>query len=57
MEAYLLEFLIAKAPPALTPAERLAAFRAWVDSHEQKNSPPLSDEAISRESIYGKRGL
>lgn len=39
-----------------TPEERIAAFQAWVESHRNLNFPTLSDEAISRESIYGERG-
>lgn len=39
-----------------TPSERIAAFQAWVSSHRNVNFPTLSDEAISRESIYGDRG-
>ena len=31
-------------------------FRAWVHSHPA-TTPLLSDEAVSRESIYGTRGL
>lgn len=31
-------------------------FRAWVHSHPT-TTPLLSDEAVSRESIYGTRGL
>ena len=38
-----------------TPQERAKAFREWAESHPH-NSPILSDEAISRESIYGERG-
>ena len=38
-----------------TPKERAAAFIAWAESHS-RNTPLLSDEAISRESIYGERG-
>ncbi|WP_254564089.1 hypothetical protein [Oscillatoria sp. HE19RPO] len=38
-----------------TPAERAKAFREWAQSHP-RNQPYLSDEAISRESIYGERG-
>ncbi|NEP39292.1 MAG: hypothetical protein F6K35_08520 [Okeania sp. SIO2H7] len=38
-----------------TPKERAKAFREWAESHS-RNSPSLSDEAISRESIYGERG-
>lgn len=37
------------------PQERAKAYREWAESHG-KNSPMLSDEAISRESIYGERG-
>ena len=43
------------APPfylTATPEERAAAFIAWGKSHAPRNAPPLSDEAISRESIY-----
>ena len=35
----------------LSPAEKAAAFRAWAESHP-RGLPLLSDEAISRESIY-----
>jgi hypothetical protein len=38
-----------------TPEKRIAAFQAWVESHRNLNLPTLSDEAISRESIYGDR--
>ncbi len=43
------------APQVRTPQERAAAYRAWAESHS-RNTPLLSDEAISRESIYGERG-
>ena len=36
--------------------ERMGKFRAWAHSHPT-TTPLLSDEAISRESIYGERGL
>jgi hypothetical protein len=39
-----------------TPEKRIAEFQAWVESHRNLNLPTLSDEAISRESIYGDRG-
>lgn len=39
-----------------TAEEWSIAFRQWVDSHHTLNLPTLSDEAISRESIYGERG-
>ncbi len=35
-----------------TPEARAEAFIAWGKSHAPRNAPPLSDEAISRESIY-----
>jgi hypothetical protein len=38
-----------------TPQEWVRAFKEWAASHDS-NSPCLSDEAISRESIYGERG-
>ena len=37
-------------------SERAREFREWVESHKDMNLPSLSDEAISRESIYGERG-
>ena len=39
-----------------TPQQRAQAFLQWAESHRGKNHPSLSDEAISRESIYGERG-
>ena len=38
-----------------TPAEQAKFFEDWADSHKH-DTPLLSDEAISRESIYGERG-
>jgi hypothetical protein len=38
----------------LSPAERAAACLAFTDSLPL--TPPLSDEAINREGIYGPRG-
>ncbi|MDZ7963283.1 MAG: hypothetical protein RMY34_36445 [Aulosira sp. DedQUE10] len=38
-----------------TTEERTVAFQAWVESHRNLNFPTLSDEAISREGIYGER--
>ena len=37
----------------LSPAERAAA---WLSTDGLPLTPPLSDEAISRESLYGPRG-
>lgn len=39
-----------------TPQEWVNAFSEWVESHRDLNLPLLSDQAISRESIYGERG-
>jgi hypothetical protein len=38
----------------LTPEEWVRQFDAWVDSHD-RTTPLLSDEAISRDSIYSDR--
>ena len=38
----------------LTPEEWVQQFRAWAQSHD-RTTPLLSDEAISRESIYPDR--
>jgi hypothetical protein len=38
-----------------TPEEWMKAFREWAESHK-RNSKPLPDEAISRDSIYEGRG-
>ncbi len=35
-----------------TPEERAKAFEAWARNFPQTEAPPLSDEAISRESLY-----
>ena len=39
----------------LSPAERVRRWHEWLDSHANVTAPPLSDEAISRESIYRER--
>ena len=39
----------------LSPAERVRRWHEWLDSHAHVTAPPLSDEAISRESIYRER--
>lgn len=36
------------------PREWMRQFRAWAQSHD-RTTPPLSDEAVSRESIYPDR--
>lgn len=40
-----------RADVALSPAERAAAWRE--SARDLPHTPPLSDDAISRESIYG----
>ncbi len=39
-----------KSKARLTPEQRAAAFEAWSAGH--RHTPPLSDYAVSRESIY-----
>ncbi|MBW4602267.1 MAG: hypothetical protein KME29_22520 [Calothrix sp. FI2-JRJ7] len=39
-------------PLTLSPTERAERFVNWARSHSEIKAPPLSDEAISRESIY-----
>jgi hypothetical protein len=41
----------------LSPEEWVRKFEAWTESHAGLNLPLLSDEDISRESIYADRGL
>jgi hypothetical protein len=41
----------------LPPEEWVRKFEAWTQSHAADNPPLLSDEDISRESIYAERGL
>ncbi len=38
----------------LTPQEWVRQFNAWVEGHD-RSTPLLSDDAISRESIYSDR--
>jgi hypothetical protein len=42
------------APVSISPFERAEQFRRWVKSHESLQAPPLSDDAISRGSIYDR---
>lgn len=55
------EVLMAARPAApateLSPEEWVREFRARAKSHEGFKLPLLSDEDISRESIYAERGL
>ena len=39
----------------VTPEEKAQAFREWAESHSH-DTPILSNEAISRKTIYGNRG-
>jgi Arc/MetJ-type ribon-helix-helix transcriptional regulator len=41
---------------SVDPEEWMRKFRAWAHSHPT-TTPLLSDQAISRESIYRERGL
>jgi hypothetical protein len=54
VEYLLRERVPQRAGSALSPAERAAAWRE--STRGLPHSPPLSDDAISRESIYGDRG-
>jgi hypothetical protein len=38
----------------LTPEEWVRQFNAWIEGHD-RTTPPLSDDAISRENIYTDR--
>ena len=51
-----LEKLVASTPQSskLAPEERARLWREWLASHSV-GGPPLSDYAVSRESIYGER--
>lgn len=40
----------------MNPEEWVHEFKAWVQSHS-RNTPLLSDEAVSHEFIYRDRGL
>jgi hypothetical protein len=61
VEVVVREVLLAHEPALqaaeMSPQEWVEKFRAWTRSHSGENLPILSDEAISREFIYGDRGL
>jgi hypothetical protein len=40
---------------SMTPEQWIEEFEEWLDSHDYITAPPLSDETISRESIYRER--
>ncbi|HEV7473655.1 MAG TPA: hypothetical protein VGN90_06390 [Pyrinomonadaceae bacterium] len=44
-----------KPQTAKTPEERVRLWQEFLNSHDYITAPPLSDEAISRESIYRER--
>jgi hypothetical protein len=54
IEDYVLSLVEGTADPTsiklMRPEERAAAFKAWASAH--RATPPLSDEAISRETLY-----
>ena len=63
IEQWLLQLAEQQVQPALesiahlqktNPKEWMRQFRAWVDSHD-RTTPPLSDDAVSRDSIYPDR--
>ena len=56
LEEYLLSLVEASVfsgKQPLAPRERASAYEAWSASH--RATPPLSDEAVSREAMYGSR--
>jgi hypothetical protein len=57
LEEYLLSLVegavLLKAQETSTAEERASAFEAWSAGH--RPTPPLSDDAVSRESIYRGR--
>jgi hypothetical protein len=61
VEEWILQLADQLAPPEsiahlqkTNPQEWLRQFRAWAESHD-RTTPLLSDEAVSRESIYPDR--
>jgi len=40
---------------SMSPEQWAREFEEWLDDHDYITAPPLSDEAISRESIYRER--
>jgi hypothetical protein len=54
LEALLRGQVSPRADSVLSPAERAAAWRE--STRDLPHTPPLSDDAISRESIYGDDG-
>lgn len=58
IDAYLRLLLKSKSaseePISLSPQEKAKLWREWVDNHSIE-APSLSDEALTRESIYAER--
>lgn len=52
VEESLLAYLPQGTPLTLSHQERAERFVNWARSHSSIKAPPLSDETISRESIY-----
>ena len=61
LDEWVRDVLLASQPPALavepSPEEWVRKFKAWTRSHAADDLPLLSDEAMSRDFIYGARGL
>ena len=61
LDALVRDVLISRQPPPpemeLSPEEWVREFKAWTRSHAGEDLPLLPDEAMSREFIYGERGL
>ena len=59
VEEYILLKLESKSttldPNSIPYEEWLRRFNQWIRSHDHIQGPPLSDDAISRESIYRER--
>jgi hypothetical protein len=55
------DVLLARQPSSpvaeLSPEEWVREFKAWTRGRAKDNLPLLSDEAMSRDFIYGERGL
>jgi hypothetical protein len=59
VEQYVLSMVEGAVSPgigrALSPLERAEAFEKWSASHPATPTPPLSEYAVSRESMYDDR--
>jgi hypothetical protein len=57
IEVYIQRVLesITAEPKPISPEDRSRRFEEWMKGHSYIKVPPLSDEAISRENIYGDR--